>query len=99
MIVNNLNMKKEPNKTDEVIKASYEYIRENFIISPEELIAQKKITIDPEMMGGTACFYPIRLPVSTLVDYMNNGYSLKQFEDDFEVMSEEEAKWFVSILR
>jgi uncharacterized protein (DUF433 family) len=41
------------------------------------------ITIDPEVLGGTAVFAGTRVPVKTLFDHLEAGDSLEVFLDDF----------------
>ena len=41
------------------------------------------VNIDPEILGGTPVFNGTRVPVQTLFDYMEGGYPLKEFLDDF----------------
>ena len=38
---------------------------------------------DPEIMGGTPVFNGTRVPVQTLVDYLEAGHSIDDFIDDF----------------
>ena len=38
---------------------------------------------DSEILGGTAVFVGTRVPVQTLVDYLEGGYSVDEFLDNF----------------
>ena len=49
------------------------------------------INIDPETMGGTPVFFGTRVPVQTLFDYMEGGYDLNEFLDDYPTVSKEVA--------
>ncbi|HEX3800737.1 MAG TPA: DUF433 domain-containing protein [Verrucomicrobiae bacterium] len=49
------------------------------------------VQIDPEIMGGTPCFSGTRVPVRTLIDYLEGGDSLDDFLDDFPTVSREQA--------
>lgn len=44
---------------------------------------KKLITSDPEIMGGTPCFVGTRVPVQTLMDYLEAGDSIDEFLDGF----------------
>ena len=41
------------------------------------------VCIDPEIMGGTPCFRGTRVPVQTLLDYLEAGDSIDEFLDGF----------------
>jgi uncharacterized protein (DUF433 family) len=41
------------------------------------------ISCDPEIMGGTPCFAGTRVPVQTLLDYIEGGDSIDEFLEDF----------------
>ena len=42
-----------------------------------------QISIDPEIMSGTAVFIGTRVLVQNLVDYIEGGEDLNEFPDDF----------------
>ena len=44
---------------------------------------KKVVSIDPEVMGGTPCFAGTRVPVQTLLDYIEAGDSIDDFLDGF----------------
>jgi uncharacterized protein (DUF433 family) len=44
---------------------------------------KKVVSIDPEVMGGTPCFTGTRVPVQTLLDYIEAGDSIDDFLDGF----------------
>jgi uncharacterized protein (DUF433 family) len=46
---------------------------------------------DPDVLGGTPVFVGTRVPVRTLVDYLEAGDSLNEFLDDFPSVTHEEA--------
>ena len=46
---------------------------------------------DPEILGGTVVFIGTRVPLQNLVDYLEGGYSLDEFLDDFPSVSREQA--------
>ena len=41
------------------------------------------ISRDPEILGGMPVFAGTRVPVSILLEYLEGGYSLEEFLDDF----------------
>lgn len=46
---------------------------------------------DPEIMGGTPVFVGTRVPVQTLMDYLEAGDPLNEFLQDFPSVSREQA--------
>ncbi len=44
---------------------------------------RKIISTDPEVMGGTPCFARTRVPVQTLLDYLEAGDSIDDFLEGF----------------
>ncbi|MCX6996598.1 MAG: DUF433 domain-containing protein [Kiritimatiellaeota bacterium] len=46
---------------------------------------------DPEILGGTVVFKGTRVPLQNLMDYLEGGYTLGQFLDDFPSVSREQA--------
>ena len=44
---------------------------------------KKVVSIDPEVMGGTPCFTGTRVPVQTLLDYIEGGDPIDEFLEDF----------------
>jgi uncharacterized protein (DUF433 family) len=49
------------------------------------------ITVDPETMGGIPVFAGTRVPVKTLIDYLEGGDRLDDFLDDFPTVSRQHA--------
>lgn len=49
------------------------------------------IRVDPEVLGGTPVFAGTRVPVATLIDYLESGDRLEDFLDDFPTVSREQA--------
>ena len=52
---------------------------------------QSVIVSDPEILGGTPCFRGTRVPVDSLIDYLEAGDSLGEFLDNFPSVSREAA--------
>ena len=49
------------------------------------------ITVDPETLGGIPVFTGTRVPVKTLIDYLEGGDRLDDFLDDFPTVTREHA--------
>jgi uncharacterized protein (DUF433 family) len=49
------------------------------------------IHTDPEILGGTPVFVGTRVPLKTLIDYLEHGHPLAEFLDDFPTVSREQA--------
>ncbi len=52
---------------------------------------QSVVVSDPEILGGTPCFRGTRVPVDSLIDYLEAGDSLDEFLDNFPSVSREAA--------
>jgi uncharacterized protein (DUF433 family) len=52
---------------------------------------QSVIVSDPEVLGGTPCFRGTRVPVDSLIDYLEAGDSLDEFLDNFPSVGREAA--------
>lgn len=81
-------------------RQEFDFINSNFRISPDQLIALHKLSIHPEYLGGTACFYEApRLPVKTLVDYLRGGSSIDEFLDDYDTVSRATVEFFAANIK
>jgi uncharacterized protein (DUF433 family) len=49
------------------------------------------ISVDPQVMGGTPVFAGTRVPIQTLLDYLEEGHSLDAFLEDFPTVKREQA--------
>jgi uncharacterized protein (DUF433 family) len=49
------------------------------------------VSIDPMTMHGTPCFTGTRVPVQTLLDYIEDGDTLDSFLRDFVTVTREQA--------
>ena len=54
-------------------------------------VTEPLITTSPDRLGGTPVFAGTRVPVQTLVDYLEAGDSLDDFLADFPSVSREHA--------
>ena len=50
---------------------------------------------DPEILGGTPVFVGTRVPVQTLLVYLEQGETLEEFLDNFPTVSHEQAVAFL----
>jgi uncharacterized protein (DUF433 family) len=50
---------------------------------------QNPVTTDPHVLSGTACFAGTRVPVATLLDYLQAGDRVDDFLEDFPTVSRE----------
>ena len=60
---------------------------------------QSPIHSDPEIMGGTPVFVGTRVPVETLLDYLEAGDPLDEFLEDFPSVSREQAVAVLELAR
>ena len=49
------------------------------------------VVSDPEILGGTPCLRGTRVPVDSLIDYLEAGDSLDEFLDNFPSVSRDAA--------
>jgi uncharacterized protein (DUF433 family) len=63
------------------------------------MIERKLIERDAEILGGTPVFAGTRVPVQTLIDYLEAGHSLDDFLDDFPTVSREAAIGVLELLK
>jgi len=55
---------------------------------------QKEATVihsDPEILGGTPVFVGTRVALRNLIDYLEHGYSLDEFLDQFPSVSRDQV--------
>jgi uncharacterized protein (DUF433 family) len=50
---------------------------------------------DPELITGTPVFVGTRVPVQTLVDYLEGGYTVDEFLDNFPSVRREQVHAFL----
>jgi uncharacterized protein (DUF433 family) len=46
---------------------------------------------DPDILGGTPVFHGTRVPLRTLIDYVENDHSIEEFLDAYPTVSREQA--------
>ena len=57
------------------------------------------ITVDEGIMHGTPVFRGTRVPVQTLIDYLEAGDRLDDFLDDFPSVSREQARQVLELAK
>ena len=63
------------------------------------MIEHPLIVRDPEVLGGTPVFAGTRVPVHTLLDYLEAGHALDEFRDDFPTVCREQATALLELLK
>jgi len=58
-------------------------------------VKRKVISSSPDVMGGTPVFDGTRVPIQTLLDYIEAGDSLDEFLEDFPTVSRQQAIAFL----
>ena len=53
------------------------------------------VSIDPELMGGTPVFSGTRVPVKTLVEYLEAGDTIDEFLEGFPTVSRMQVTRFL----
>ena len=53
------------------------------------------ITATPEILGGTPVFNGTRVPIQTLIDYLEGGQSIDEFLEGFPTVSREQLIAFL----
>lgn len=62
---------------------------------PPSLPAESVVHSDPEIHSGAPVFVGTRVPVQTLIDYLEGGYRLDEFLDNFPSVRREQAIAFL----
>jgi uncharacterized protein (DUF433 family) len=62
---------------------------------PVALADGSVVISDPDILGGTPVFVGTRVPVQTLVDYLEGGYSVDGFLDNFPSVRREQVNAFL----
>ena len=60
-----------------------------------KLLTPSPIHSDSEVMGGTLVFRNTRVPIQTLLDYLDYGFSLEEFLDNFPSVDRHDALAFL----
>lgn len=57
------------------------------------------VSVDPDIMHGTPCFTGTRVPVQTLLDYIEEGDTLNSFLKDFSTVKRSQAIQFLELAK
>ena len=57
------------------------------------------VSSSPEILGGAVVFRGTRVPVQSLIDYLQDGFSLEQFLEFFPSVNREDARDFLRLIR
>lgn len=57
------------------------------------------ISVDPRVMSGTPVFRGTRVPIQTLLDYLEAGDSLDEFLQDFPTVTREQAQQLLELAK
>ena len=73
------------------------YLR--FVTAQQKASLAGVVSVDPEIMHGTPCFTGTRVPVQTLLDYIEEGDTLHSFVRDFPIVKREQAISFLELAK
>jgi len=62
------------------------------------VLEHSPISSSPEVLGGALVFTGTRVPVQTLLDYRNDGFTLEEFLEFFPSVSRDDVEVFLSML-
>ena len=60
-------------------------------------LAHSPISSSPKVLGGTLVFRGTRVPAQTILDYLNDGFSVDEFLASFPSVKEEDAREFLKL--
>ena len=66
-----------------------------FVRSYTVSMKQPVISCSPDIMGGTAVFFGTRVPIQTLLDYLEAGESIDDFLEGFPSVTREQVVAFL----
>ena len=58
-------------------------------------MSQSVVKVDPKIMNGAPCFAGTRVPIQTLIDYLEGGDSIDEFLEDFPSVSRQQVISFL----
>ena len=62
-------------------------------------LSRSPVRSDPSVMGGTLVFRASRVPAQTLLDYLDDGYTLDEFLEMFPSVDRGDAGEFLRLTR
>ena len=63
------------------------------------MIDHSPVTSSPQVLGGILVFTGTRVPAQTLLDYLNDGFSLEEFLQFFPSVKSEDATEFLRLAK
>jgi uncharacterized protein (DUF433 family) len=69
------------------------------VTAEQKVSLARAVPVDSEIMHGTACFTGTRVPVQTLLDYIEEGDTLDSFLQDFPTATREQAIQFLELAK
>ena len=63
------------------------------------MIDRSPVTSSPQVLGGILVFTGTRVPAQTLLDYLNDGFSLEEFLQFFPSVKSEDATEFLRLAK
>jgi uncharacterized protein (DUF433 family) len=63
------------------------------------MTASEIVTKNPDILGGAPVFIGTRVPVGTLLDYLETGSTLQNFLADFPTVTQDQAIGLLEALR
>lgn len=61
-------------------------------------LTRSPVHSDPELLGGTLVFQGTRVPAQTLLDYLQDGYNLDGFLQEFPSVERQDAEEFLHLV-
>jgi uncharacterized protein (DUF433 family) len=62
-------------------------------------LLRSPVRSDPSVMGGTLVFRTSRVPAQTLLDYLDDGFTIAEFLEMFPSVDPEDAADFLRLAR
>ena len=69
------------------------------VSADQQATLQGVVSINPRIMGGTPCFAGTRVPIQTLLDYLEDGDSIDDFLTDFVSVKRHQAVQFLEMAK
>lgn len=61
-------------------------------------LLQSPVSSDPEVMGGTLVFKNTIVPAQSLLEYLDDGFSLNEFLENFPLVDWDNKTWEILTL-
>ncbi len=68
-------------------------------LNPVLTLDHSPVHSDPQVMGGTLVFTGTRVPAQSLLDYLDDGFSLGEFLEMFPSVNGNDATEFLNLAR